>query len=90
MIIPQTQSLLYGFDASKARSFGTVKFPVRADPYNVITEFYVLDIEFLYNTIFRRPWIHIMRAVSSIDHQLLKYLTPSGMVNMRVDQAMAT
>ena len=31
----------------------------------------------------------MMRVVSSIYHQLLKYLTPSEMVNIRGDQAMA-
>ena len=44
-ILPQTQSLLYGFDGSKACSSGTVTFPVRANLYNVVTDFYVLDIE---------------------------------------------
>jgi len=38
MILPQTQSLLYRFDGSEARSPRTVMFPIRADPYNVVTE----------------------------------------------------
>ena len=88
MIIPQTQSLLYGFDESEARSSSTVEFPFRADPYNVVTKFCVLDIESLYNAILGRSWIHIMRAVPSIHHQLLKYPTPSGIANIRSDQVM--
>jgi len=44
MIIPQTQSLLYGFNGSEARSPHTVEFLVRADQYNVVTEFYVLEV----------------------------------------------
>ena len=31
MILPQTQSLLYGFDGNEAHSPGIVTFPVRAD-----------------------------------------------------------
>ena len=51
MILPQTQSLLYGFDGSEARLPGTVTFPVRADPYNIVTEFRVLDVKSSYNAI---------------------------------------
>ena len=49
LIIPQTQSLLYGFDGNEARSLSMVQFPVRADPYNVVTEFSILDIPSPYN-----------------------------------------
>jgi len=89
MILPHIQLLLYGFDVSKAHSLGTVTFPVRMDPYNVVTDFCVLDIESSYNAILGRPLIYMMRDVPSTHHQLLKYLTPSGMVNIRGDQAMA-
>ena len=41
MIGPQTQSHLYGFDRNETRSSGTISLPVRADPYTVITEFYM-------------------------------------------------
>jgi len=56
MILPQTKSLLYGFDRSEAREPRTVMFPVRVNPYNVFTEFYVLDVESSYNAILMRPW----------------------------------
>jgi len=54
MILPEIQSLLYEFDRSEACSSGTVMFPIRADPYNVVTEFCVLDVESSYK-ILRRP-----------------------------------
>jgi len=54
-IIRQTQSLLYGFNRSEARSLSTIEFLVRADPYNVVTEFCVLDIASPYNAILGRP-----------------------------------
>ena len=87
MISPQTQSLLYDFDRSKARSPGTVEFPVRADPFNIVTKLCVLNVQSPYNAILGRPWFHMMRAVSSTHHQLLKYPTPSEMVHQG-DQAM--
>ena len=75
MILIQTQSLLYGFDRSEAHS-------------PVVTKFCIFDIKFSYNAVLDRPWIHMMRAVSSTHHQLLKYPIPSGMTDIRVDQAM--
>jgi len=65
-----------------------VEFSVRVDPFNVITVFSILDIPFLYNTIFGRLWIHMIRVILSTHHQLLKYPTPSRMTNIKGDQAM--
>jgi len=55
MILPKTQSLLYGLNRSEERLPGAVTFLVRADPYNVVTEFSVLDIKSSYNVILGRP-----------------------------------
>ena len=73
LIIPQTQSLLYGFDGNEARSPGAVELPVHADPFSVFIEFCITDVQSPYNAILRRPWIHMMRAVPSTHYQLLKY-----------------
>ena len=89
LIIPRTQSLLYAFDRNKVCSPSIVEFPVRADLFNIVTEFCILDVPSPYNTILERPWIHMMRAVSSIHHQLPKCPTSSGMANIRGDQALA-
>ena len=55
MILPKTQSLLYGLNGSEERLPGAVTFLVRADLYNVLTEFCVLDVESSYNAILGRP-----------------------------------
>jgi len=73
IICPQTQSLLYRFDESKPHLPGTITFPVRADPYNIVIDVCVLDVESSYKAILRSPWIHMMRVVPSTHHQLLKY-----------------
>ena len=44
LIIPRTQSLLYGFDENEARSPGTVEFLVHANLSNVVMEFCILDV----------------------------------------------
>jgi len=86
MILPQTQSLLYVFDGIEEQSMGRVMFPVRADPYNIVTEFCVIDVESSYNAILGRPWIQMMKVVLSTRHQLLKYLTTIEMTDIRGDQ----
>ena len=45
LINRQTQSHLYGFDENETRSPRTISLPVSADPYNVITKFYMVDVE---------------------------------------------
>jgi len=54
------------------------RVPSPCDPFNVVTEFCVLNVQFPYNAILGRPWIHMMRAISSTHHQVMKYPTPSG------------
>ena len=60
-------------------------FSVRADPYNVVIKFCFIDGESFYNAILGRLWIYMMRVVPFTLHQLLKYLTPSGMADIRGD-----
>ena len=42
MINPQSLSNLYEFDENETRSSGMISLSVRADPYNIITEFFVM------------------------------------------------
>ena len=51
MINQQTWSYLYRFDGNETHSPGTILLPMRANPYNVITEFYVIDMESSLKTI---------------------------------------
>ena len=63
-----------------------VALPVRVDLYNVITEFYVVDVE-SHNAILGRPWLHMMKVVPSTYHQLVRYPTSTGTTDIRGDQA---
>jgi len=71
------------------QSPGSISLPVRADPYNVITEFYLVDVESLHNTTLRRPWLYMMKFVPSTYHQLVWYPTPTGTTDIRGDEAAA-
>ena len=59
------------------------------DPYNVITDFYVMDVPSPHNAILGRPWIHMMRVITSTYHQLLCYPTREGTMDIRGDQLMS-
>ena len=83
MICPQTQSNLYEFDENETRSPSITAFLVRADPYSVITEFYMIDVESPHNVILGRLWIHMIKVVPSSYHQLLRYPTLTGTVGIR-------
>ena len=54
LIIPKTQSLLYGFDGNEVHSPSMAEFSVYADPFNIITEFNILDVLSPYNAFLRR------------------------------------
>ena len=58
----------YGFNGNETHSPGTIALPIHVDPYNVITEFYVVDIESPRNKILRRSWLYIMKVVQSTYH----------------------
>ena len=57
------------------------------DPYNVITEFYVVDVESSHDAILGRPWLHMIEDVPSTYHQLVRYPTLTGTIDIRGDQA---
>ena len=82
----QTQSNLY---RNETRSPNTISLPICDDPCNVITEFFVIDVESPHNVILGRPWLHIIRVVPFSYHQLLWYLTSTGIADIRGEQIVA-
>ena len=89
MIILQTQSYMYGFDENESHLPSMVALPVRADPSNVITEFYVVNVESSHNAIHGRSWLHMMKVIPSTYHQQVWYPTLTGTTDIRGYQAMS-
>ena len=77
-MITQTPSHQYGFGWYETYSPGTVALPFCADPYNIIMEFYMVDVESPHNAILERLWHHMMKLVPSTYHQLVWYPSPTG------------
>ena len=57
MTCPQIQANLYRFDGNETHSPSIIALPVHVDPYNAITEFYMIDVESPHNAILGRSWI---------------------------------
>ena len=89
MTCPQTHQICMGLTGMRYARPAQITLPIRADPYNVITEFYVIDGASLHNAILRRSWVHMMEVVPSSYHQLLRYPTSVGTTDIRGDQAMS-
>ena len=47
--------------------------PLKVGPAIINTECHVLDLDFPYNILLGRPWIHTLKAVPSTYHQCLKF-----------------
>ena len=69
-------SPLVSFEGRMVAPKGLIRLPVQACTDVVEVDFIVVDVFSPYTTIIGRPWLHILKAVSSILHQKVKY--PSG------------
>ncbi|XP_060190695.1 uncharacterized protein LOC132619954 [Lycium barbarum] len=77
LILP-TVWVLNRFNMACETTKGKISLPVNAADIDQYTKFYVIDGEMRCNALLGRPWLHIMRAVPSTLHQLLKLPTPEG------------
>ncbi|XP_059310915.1 uncharacterized protein LOC132062348 [Lycium ferocissimum] len=74
-IIPVAR-VLSGFNMASETTKGEISLPVNINGTIQQTVFYVIEGEMKYNALLGRPWIHSMREVPSILHQILKFPTP--------------
>ncbi|XP_059290558.1 uncharacterized protein LOC132044087 [Lycium ferocissimum] len=87
-IIP-TARILNGFNMASETTRGEITLPASIAGVVQHTKFYVIDGEMKYNALFGRPWIHMMKAVPSTLHQMLKFSTPDGIKIIRGEQPAA-
>ncbi|XP_070045125.1 uncharacterized protein [Nicotiana tomentosiformis] len=84
-IIPATK-LLAGFNLASVTTRGEILLLTNAKGVMKTTLFEVVNGDMWYNIILGRPWLHEMKVVPSTYHQLLKFLTPKGIKQIRGDQ----
>ena len=86
-------SPLVGFEGMKVQPIGTITLPVVVGSYpQQITKevnFLMVDCLSSYNTIIGRPTLNRWKAVTSIYHLLVKFLTKYGIGQVQGDQLVA-
>ncbi|KAK4730385.1 hypothetical protein R3W88_023373 [Solanum pinnatisectum] len=70
----QNQVNVRGFDRLQRNTLGAVNLDIQMGPAEFKVEFQVLDINTSYNLLLRRSFIHMVGAVPSTLHQLMKFV----------------
>ncbi|XP_059284867.1 uncharacterized protein LOC132038169 [Lycium ferocissimum] len=70
--------VLNEFNMACETTKGEITIPISMAGTTQQTKFYVTEGDMGYNALLGRPWIHLVRAVPSTMHQVLKFPTPEG------------
>lgn len=84
-----TQSVdapIYNFNGDTMWSNAIVDIPVRIGEVTTNVDFFVMNINSLYNPILGRNWLGEAKAVASLFHQKLKFPSSKGVMVVRVKQ----
>ena len=74
--------VLCGFNGATTLTVGDIAFPVRAGLVTQQVLFSVVEDLSPYNAILGQAWLHAMKAVPSMYHQTISYLTTSRQVDL--------
>ncbi|XP_024017954.1 uncharacterized protein LOC112090578 [Morus notabilis] len=81
---------LYGFTRDSVILEGAIELPMtigdRPHTSTVMSKFLVVKRGGQYNAVIGRPTLRALKAVTSIYHQMMKFLTPSGIRRVRGNQ----
>ena len=81
--------VLSSFNGATTMSVGDITFSVKAGPVTQQVLFSMVEDLGPYNAILGQAWLHAMKAVPSIYHQIISYLTASGQVDLQGSQLAA-
>ncbi|XP_070010294.1 uncharacterized protein [Nicotiana sylvestris] len=87
-IVPVAR-VLNGFNMASETTKGEIMLLVNVAETIQEIKFHVIEGDMRYNALLRRPWIHNIRAVSSMLHQILKFPTPEGVKTVYGEQTAA-
>ena len=82
-------SPLVSFDGKVIIPKGQIRLPVQAGSEVVEVDFIVVNTYSPYTAIVARPWLHVLRAVSSTLHLKVKYLSRNQIEELIGSQSMA-
>ena len=78
--------VLVGFNGSQTSSLREIVLLVSTGLVITLVSLMVIDEPSSFNTILGCTWIHAVKALPSLYHKVLSFLTPLGQVNIRGDQ----
>ncbi|PON68031.1 hypothetical protein PanWU01x14_098350, partial [Parasponia andersonii] len=88
--LKSTVTPLYGFTGNSIMPMGMIELMVNVGTYPrvsmVMTQFLVVDCPFVFNIVLGRPILRELRAVTSIYHLAMKFLTQQGVGEVRGNQ----
>ena len=80
---------LVGFNAATVWPLGKIRLPVTVGSVTEEVEFVVVECPSPYNAILGRTWVHRIQGVASTYHQVLKFIGPKGVEEIRGNQTMS-
>ena len=74
--------ILSGFNGSSTTSLGDIVLPVQAGSFTLNVQFSVVQELSPFNIILERTWLHYMKAIPSMYHQMVSFLTKDGQIDL--------
>nr|CAN63601.1 hypothetical protein VITISV_010205 [Vitis vinifera] len=74
--------ILSGFNGAFTTSLGDIMLPVQAEPVILNIQFLVIEDLSPFNAIMERTWLHGMKSIPSIYHQMVSYLIEDRQINL--------
>ena len=88
--LKRSHNPVYGFTGDSVVLLGVILLSMTLEEYPrqscVMADFLVIDQPSAFNAILRRPSLRELRAITSIYHLLMKFLTPQGVGEVKGDQ----
>lgn len=80
LVMKPSELVVRAFDGSRRTIIVEVDLPIKIGPHTFFIAFFVVGIHPTYSCLLGRPWIHSVRAVTSMLHQRLKFLSNNKLV----------
>ena len=84
-LIRPTTMIIRAFDGTLWKVQGKIKLMIGVGPRSFMVIFQVIKVDFPYNILLRRPWLHAAGAFASTFHQRLKFLSEDQLITIMAE-----
>nr|CAN81438.1 hypothetical protein VITISV_014972 [Vitis vinifera] len=81
--------ILSGFNGVSTTSLGDITLPIQARPVILNAQFFIVEYLSPFNAILGRTWLHNMKVIPSIYHQMVSFITQDGQIDLYGSQLKA-